>query len=250
MSLRVETPVTFLCLPCAGASASPMLAWRRLLPPWIDVRPIELPGRGARLGEPLVDDFTRLVERLAQEHADALRGPHALFGHSMGALLALGLARHAQRHGHAEPRALFACASTAPSRRDPDRFASLACDDDALTTELRSQGGTPDEILANPELRRLTLDTLRADFKVCASFAAPAGRSTMPVHVFGGRSDRIPPADLEAWRAETTGSFSLDWFDGNHFFIRQQAASVLALIAHRLGAVVMPQTLEPEELSR
>ncbi|WP_258719593.1 thioesterase II family protein, partial [Bradyrhizobium sp. PRIMUS42] len=42
-----------LCLPYSGGSAMFYARWRRLVPSWIDVRPVEWPGRGARMDEPL-----------------------------------------------------------------------------------------------------------------------------------------------------------------------------------------------------
>ena len=86
----MQAPLSLLCLPCAGASATMYLRWRRLLPRWIEVVPVELPGRGQRLGEDFVEDFDSLVARLCAEQDAALRGNFALFGHSMGALLAWG----------------------------------------------------------------------------------------------------------------------------------------------------------------
>lgn len=62
------------CLPCAGASASVYLRWRRRLPAWVEVLPLELPGRGMRLGEPLVEDFQTLVEQLCEEIAQGRHG--------------------------------------------------------------------------------------------------------------------------------------------------------------------------------
>ena len=44
------------CLPYSGGSAMFYARWRRLLPAWIDVRPVEWPGRGARMDEPLATD--------------------------------------------------------------------------------------------------------------------------------------------------------------------------------------------------
>jgi len=231
----VEPSVSLLCLPCAGASATMYLRWRRLLPQWVRVVPVELPGRGGRLAERLEPDFDALVARLCIEQAEAMRGRFALFGHSMGALLAYGVACRLRSTGRPLPLALLAAGSPAPSQRDPARFAGK--DDDAsLVADLRRQGGTPDAVFASPELLRITLDVLAADYRVCAGFRhrgeAPL---PMPLHVFAGRDDDIAAARMQAWSAEAGGEFSLDWFDGGHFFLRQQETGFLAALTRRLG---------------
>ncbi|MDH0864403.1 alpha/beta fold hydrolase [Mitsuaria sp. GD03876] len=234
-----------LLLPCAGASATMYLRWRRALPAWLQLVPLELPGRGARFGEPFVDDFDTLVERLCDEYAGEFHGRYALLGHSMGALLAHGVARRLQAQSRPLPRWLVVSASAAPSRRDPSRFEGLQ-DDATLIAELRRQGGTPDEVFGNAELLRMTLDTLAADYRVCASFRPRSPSSSglrlpMPILAWGGRADAIAPADLEAWSLETTGRFALDWFDGGHFFIRHQEPQVLAALASALRPLA-PET--------
>lgn len=226
--------IDLLALPCAGASATMYLRWRRLLPPWVRLVPVELPGRGARLGEPCVEDFERLVAQLCDEQAEAMRGHYALLGHSMGALLAYGIAQRQRALSRALPRALFVSASPAPSRCNPDRYAGKN-DEAALIADLRRQGGTPEEVLGCAELLRLALDTLGADYRVCESFryTAPAPLP-IPVHAFGGRQDDIAAERVEAWRHEGGGAFSLDWFDGGHFFIREREQEVLATIVREL----------------
>lgn len=231
----MPAPLSLLCLPCAGASATMYLRWRRLLPRWIEVVPLELPGRGSRLGEDFVADFDALVSLLCGEHEVALRGNFALFGHSMGALLAWGIAQRLRATGRPLPRALLVSGSAAPSQRDPDRFVDMD-DDEALIADLRRQGGTPEELFASPELLRMTLDTLAADYRVCEGFAhRGAAPLPVPLHVFAGREDDIQPWRVEAWSAETLDAgFSLDWFEGDHFFIRQHEAQVLAALVRRL----------------
>ncbi|RUR71208.1 alpha/beta fold hydrolase [Variovorax guangxiensis] len=234
----MQAPLSLLCLPCAGASATMYLRWRRRLPHWIEVVPMELPGRGSRLGEDFVEDFESLVSLLCAEHDAALRGNFALFGHSMGALLAWGVAQRLRADGRPLPRALLVSGSAAPSQRDPDRFVDMN-DDAALVGDLRRQGGTPEELFDSPELLRMTLDTLAADYRVCESFAH-AGNAPLPLplHAFSGRQDDIEPWRMEAWSAETSrAGFTLDWFDGGHFFIRQQEARVLEALVQRLAGL-------------
>jgi len=231
----MPAPLSLLCLPCAGASATMYLRWRRLLPRWIEVVPLELPGRGSRLGEDFVEDFDALVSLLCSEHEAALRGNFALFGHSMGALLAWGIAQRLRATGRPLPRALLVSGSAAPSQRDPDRFVDMD-DDEALIADMRKQGGTPEALFASPELLRMTLDTLAADYRVCEGFAhRGAAPLPVPLHVFAGREDDIQRWRVEAWSAEALDAgFSLDWFEGGHFFIRQHEAQVLAALVRRL----------------
>ena len=224
-----------LCLPCAGASATMYLRWKRHLPAWIEIYPVELPGRGERLGEPLIDDFETLVVRLCEEQATRMRGDFALFGHSMGALLAYGMAARLRDVGRPQPHMLFVSGSAAPSMRDPERLAGLD-NDRALIADLRQQGGTPQEVFESPELLRLTLDVLAADYRLCRRFRY-RGRAPLahPLHVLAGRDDDIDSTRLEAWQQMAGGAFSLRWFEGGHFFIRQQQAQVLATIERALG---------------
>lgn len=228
--------VSLLCLPCAGGSATMYLRWRRHLPAWLHLVPVELPGRGGRLDEPCAAAFDVLVARLCDERQVELAGPYALFGHSMGGLLAHGIARRQQALGLRLPQALFVSASPAPACRDPGRFAGRH-DDAWLEGDLRRQGGTPDEVLADVELRRMTLDVLRADYGVCDSFSHRPQDPPLDValHAFGGRDDEIGAQRLAPWRDETRGPFALHWFSGGHFFIREHEAQVLGIVASTLS---------------
>ncbi|WP_284415134.1 alpha/beta fold hydrolase [Acidovorax sp. SUPP3334] len=234
----MDHSIAMLCLPCAGASAAMYLRWRRMLPAWLRIVPVELPGRGARLAENFVKDFDALVAQLCAEQAQAMQGRYVIFGHSMGALLAYGLACQQMRSGGLLPQALALSASAAPSMRDPGRFDGKD-NDAALIADLREQGGTPEAVFESAELLRLTLDTLGADYKVCQSFRyAPEALLPMPLHVFAGRADRIGVQGMQAWAAASSAACTLDWFDGGHFFLRQQEVSFLDALARRLAQTV------------
>jgi surfactin synthase thioesterase subunit len=219
------TVINLLCLPYSGASAMVYSRWRRALPAWLQVRPVELPGRGARMAEAL------------QEQRLTTSTPYALLGHSLGALLAFELAHELQALGCQPPLALFACGTAAPTRRedyDGRRWREPKSDTE-LIDELRELQGTPEQVLANDELMSLTLPILRADFLLCGTYAyrqRPALRC--PLHVLGGEDDRASDEQLRAWQHETQGSFSLQVFPGGHFFIPDHEPGVLAALTSAL----------------
>jgi surfactin synthase thioesterase subunit len=230
------TKLTLLCLPYSGASAMVYSRWRRQLPPWLQLQPVELPGRGARYDEPLQTDMRALALQLAREHKPSLHGPYALFGHSLGALLACEMAHAFRALGAAEPVALFASGTAAPTMRsDYDRGFAEPQSDEQLIDQLRTFQGTSEDVLANQELMSLTLPILRADFMLCGRFR-PMQRPLLkcPVHVLGGKEDKATTEQLIGWSQETQGSFSVDMMTGGHFFIHEHEAKVLRIIKNHL----------------
>jgi surfactin synthase thioesterase subunit len=210
--------------------------WRRKLPQWLKLQPVELPGRGARFGEPLHTNIRRLALQLAQEQKATLKAPYALFGHSLGALLACEMAHAFRSLGCPEPVALFASGTAAPTMRaDYDRGFAEPKSDAELIEQLRTLNGTSEDVLANEELMNLTLPVLRADFLLCGRFE-PQQRPLLkcPVHVLGGKADRATIEQLIGWSQETHGSFSVDMLAGGHFFIHEHEAKVLRVIKDQL----------------
>ncbi|AXI60802.1 MULTISPECIES: thioesterase II family protein [Pseudomonas] len=230
------TKLTLLCLPYSGASAMVYSRWRRQLPSWMQLQPVELPGRGARYDEPLQIDMRALARQLARELKPTLQTPYALFGHSLGALLACELAHAFRDLGAPEAVALFASGTAAPSMRsDYDRGFAEARSDEELIDQLRTFQGTSEEVLANQELMSLTLPVLRADFMMCGRFT-PVERPLLncPVHVLGGKEDRATTEQLIGWSKETLGSFSVDMMTGGHFFIHEHEARVIRTLKSHL----------------
>lgn len=233
--------ITLFCLPCAGGSASMYFSWQAALQGVARLQAVELPGRGRRILEALLQDYAVLVNQLADELAAAPAPPsgYALFGHSMGGLLAQGLARALSQRGWPEPRALMVSACAAPLARE---WVEPDDSDAALITAMRRQGGTRDEVFDCPELLELALPVLRADYRVCTSFQAQrptaetAGLLDVPVHVYGGVSDPVGTAPLQAWLHETRGPVTLDWFYGGHFYLQAQQDALLARLRCHLEA--------------
>jgi medium-chain acyl-[acyl-carrier-protein] hydrolase len=163
-----------------------------------------------------------LVEALAQALAPLLDKPFAFFGHSLGALISFELARQFRRQYGVHPVRLFVSAGRAPHipHRGPP-IHTLA--EKEFLAELRRLNGTPSEILDHEELMEIMLPLLRADFALYENYVySTEPPLNCPISAFGGIQDhRVNESDLEAWRAQTTASFSLRMFPGDHFFLKQ-----------------------------
>ena len=224
-----SAPVLF-CLAHAGGSAQSFRPWRDDgLALGLDVAPVELPGHGRRLLEPPHDCVASLVATLAPLLATYRGGrAFALFGHSMGAVLAYALAR-------AEPpAALFVSAACAPGQ--PVLAGVDTADDDAQRALLRRLSATPQDIL-DGELMELILPTFRADLRLMEDVATLGLQALeCPIRTYGGTQDPlVSAADLAAWRALTHGLFSSRTFAGGHFFTATCGAAILEDVAAQLG---------------
>jgi myxalamid-type polyketide synthase MxaE and MxaD/epothilone polyketide synthase D len=156
----------------------------------------------------------------------------ALFGYSMGGLIAYELTRSLEARNGPRPFALMIAACRAPHL--PDRRRKLhRLPDAALRRALDRYAGTPPELLEDEELMELVLPRLRADFEVCETYAwRDAGPLATPIAVFGGEADRsVSKQDLDAWRRHTRAGFRLRRFPGGHFFIQQHEAALAASVA-------------------
>src|SRR5262249_11421831 len=130
--------------------------------------------------------------------------PFALFGHSMGALIAFELARRMQ-HAGVQPRLLIASASAAPSvRRHRDRVSEMS--EDAFVERIRSLNGAPPEVLLKPATIRRFLRTLRSDIGAVERYEYVSEEPlACPIVAFGGdQDDVVRRADVAAWQAHTS----------------------------------------------
>ncbi|HWQ32049.1 MAG TPA: thioesterase domain-containing protein [Blastocatellia bacterium] len=237
--LSGRATLRLFCFPWSGAGASVYYKWAGTLPPEIEVCPVQLPGRESRLNETA---FTSL-EALAAAAGAALRPwldrPFAFFGHSMGALVSFEIARWLRRLHGLSPAHLLVSGHTAPHLpRDYEPIHALP--EPEFVAELRRLNGTPEAVLSHEELRALILPVLRADFSVCETYVYPADEPlACPISVFGGLQDTdVSREKLEAWREQTTGSFSLRMFPGDHFYLLAAQHHLLRAIALELEPTI------------
>ena len=94
--------------------------------------------------------------------------------------------------------------------------------------DLRRQGGTAPEVLADAELLSLILPTLRADYRICASFQPPEAIPLPgPIAVLGGEDDGFGPEEMKGWQDWTSADLAITLFPGGHFFLTGVSAETV-----------------------
>jgi medium-chain acyl-[acyl-carrier-protein] hydrolase len=229
------------CFPYAGGGASVFRGWSQGLPAEVEVCAVQLPGREDRIHEPGFSATSTLVDKLMEVVAPSLQPPFALFGHSMGAVIAFEFARRLRHERLTPPAHLFASGRVGPHIPDPDPPIHHLPDAEFIE-ELRRLGGTPEEVLSNDDLIQILMQGLRADFTLSERYTYSPGEPLgCPISACGGLLDRhVTREHLESWRQHTSASFAMRVFRGDHFYIHGERGPLLqwihaALVPH-LGA--------------
>ncbi|MFI2378459.1 thioesterase II family protein [Streptomyces sp. NPDC018964] len=232
-----EGRLSMFCFPYAGGGASAYAGWQRRLGDAVEVLPVRLPGREARMAEPRFTDLTALVADLDRELGEELdRRPHVLYGHSMGALIAFALAQHRRARGARLPHALLLGAHRAPHLPAPPIIHGYVSDDSELVRGLAMLGGLPRVLLDRPDWLSALLPVVRGDLMLCAG-APEVDRTPLPVplHTFAGAEDRLVTVpEVRAWDAYTSRGSETVVVPGGHFFIRDQETVFLDRLAEVL----------------
>lgn len=232
---RPDARLRLLCFPHAGGDTWMFADWHAALPSSVDVCPIRLPGRGSRIADPAIADLDTLVAALVDGLTGLLDRPFAVFGHSMGALIGVTLARALERERGLSPVLLCAAACRAPHLvRSQAPLSQLPTH--LLLAAMQRRYGRALDVADNPDLLRLVLPTLRADLALCETITTSGQDLACPIVAYGGRDDpSVDAAALDGWEGYTRGAFRHHVVDGDHFFPIGSKAELLPVLAEDLG---------------
>ncbi|RBL90072.1 thioesterase II family protein [Chitinophaga flava] len=206
-----------------------------------EVIALELPGRGRRMDEPLLNDFDAAAKDLYRQIiGDITDAPFLIYGHSMGASLALRVTNLLEDAGK-RPVAVIVSGNAGPGL-ERSRMRYLL-DRPEFIKELELLGGLPPEIIENEELFGFFEPVLRADFEIAERnnlVSEPPIQSPLYA-VMGSMEENVERIDN--WMAYTRGRFASEVLEGDHFFIQRhphRIAGIISSFYHRMYA--MPQS--------
>jgi surfactin synthase thioesterase subunit len=223
-------------MPFAGGNKYSYRDYELNAPPYVKVMPMEYPGRGALIKEKFVTSMDRLVDRVYQEVKKTVDdGDYALYGHSMGGIVAYFLARKLIASGHHAPVHIFITGTTGPSSksiREKKRHLMSKAD---FIQEVRNLDGSPEEVLQSDELLNYFEPILRADFQVSETYQyVEEAPLDIPFTVITGTEEDMKNEDIQLWQKESLHPVDFRKMPGKHFFILNHSKQIINLISRKI----------------
>jgi len=230
-----EPRVTLVCLPHAGGAASSYFALSAALGPGIRLLAAQYPGRQDRRFESCPENVADYVTAIAASIVARVPGPVALFGHSFGATLAFEAALHLERSGREVTR-LFVSGRRAPAEQRETGLNRRS--DEVLIAELRHLSGTHPEFLLDQEMLNLILPGLRGDYQALDNYRyRPGDAVRCGVRALCGTTDlKVSPDEIRQWADYTSADTKVSVFEGGHFYLFDQLASLTRILRQDLAS--------------
>ncbi|WP_228411977.1 thioesterase II family protein [Chryseobacterium sp. KLBC 52] len=202
-----------------------------------DFIPLELPGRGKRMSEPLLKTRSQVISDLVWQVRTRRNTnvPFILYGHSMGAGLGLDIAKHLEQSG--DPAQTLVVSGNAGPRVYREKKMYLLPDEE-FKKELENLGGISSELLENDELYMFLEPILRADFEIVDikdEKIPSALKSTSIIALMGTGEENAE--NIDNWRNYTSQSFTKLLLEGDHFFIYNHPVELAAQIKKAFGNI-------------
>lgn len=217
--------INLYCLPYAGSSSIIYEKWVDYLSPSIELRPIELAGRGSRIDEPFYDDIMEAVEDVYQKIlSDTANYPFAIFGHSMGGIIAYLLAKRFHMDGDTRIKHIFVSGRRPPHKIILDRDKIHLMDDYDFIKKLFDLGGTPKELLQYPEFKTIFMPMIRNDFRLSENYFLLEVDAPVNIDItcYFGENDELTNDRIDEWFGYTSEKYSSRYYMGGHFFINKR----------------------------
>ncbi|MFD6953458.1 hypothetical protein A6A08_18965 [Nocardiopsis sp. TSRI0078] len=230
-----QPPLHLFLFHHAGGSASHYRRWLPKFPPAWRVRPLSLPE-----SDP---DWATAVDHLASAIGDHTRGPYALFGHSMGGLLAFDVTARLEARGERPPVWLGVSAYPQPAPNEPGRHLMPS---ERLRELAARLGGLPRIVLESDHLWPEVEARLRRDLALLESRTAGTPRVRTPLSLYCGQQDPVSgPSGMPGWQGLASRMLGVRVYPGGHFYFQNRVSDVVHDIVHDIRHCLPDERGEP-----
>ena len=213
--------INLFCLPPAGSSASIYYNWNKYTDSKINIVPLEYPGHGRKIREPLTDQPQEIAQRFYEEIKAYSNQPFGIFGHSVGGSVLWHLEEKLKADTCYDDLKLLAISGRPAPKHLQHMAQKSQLTDQQLIQEVRSYNNFPEEILNNSDALNFFLNILKNDFKLSDNMLHDQPTQThKPLLTLHGIDDPFIQnsqmmADWQAYSHQWLGHHALP---GDHFY--------------------------------
>lgn len=224
---KINAKIELYCLPSAGGNAAMYNTWNELTPNWLNVCPIEYPGHGSRLKEPLINDPDVIVSEITKAIVDKNKRKIAFFGHSVGSILALQVVKQLQLKNSLTDIILIVLSGRPETSMLSNRLKNYhTLPREEFIKVVSVYGGIHKELAENEEALNFFLPILRNDFQLNDKLINIEPIFTnSPIMVMFGNKDMeiISQASVDKWSTYTRQWLGSHVFPGGHFYLNDKS---------------------------
>lgn len=225
IEIKMNKLIQLFMLPFAGGNSFSFNSLAECIDDEIEVLPIEYAGRGKRIKEGYITEYSQFLDDVVCEikRMRNTNQPYALFGYSMGAALAYEIA--SKDLLDTPPIHLFygarSCIAT-------ESIPSM--DEDDFVEYSKTLGGFDERVFQNKRWFKLFIHPLKDDYHIAKQYKFSEG--IIPgcdATIFYSEND-TPFKAVHGWKKLTNGSTEFYEFGDNHFFMNEHYQEMARII--------------------
>ena len=234
--------MTLFFFPHAGGSAKSYASFKRFLPKDLNVLTLELSGRFTRSSEPLLHDIPSCITDLFEKQPELTElvrdGDYAVFGHSMGTVLACEFVRQIREKGLPAPKHVFLSSKNAPDE-GLHCFGEIEnATDEEIIAFFAKNSMTSAPVITDAELAAQLNRILCNDVRMAERYEVTPDEVQFGCDltvIYGTEDPMLQTADMRGWARFTDKSCDVKRFSGGHFYYTEHKEAVCAIIRETLG---------------
>lgn len=226
------------CFPHAGGTAAYFAKWGTEFESTA-ILPVQFPMREKRIKEKMPDSIQELVKAFVNENIDILKKrKFGFLGHCSGSIVAYEAAKYAKEIYDIEPEIMFVSSCYAPGDYSAPTLSTL--NDEELLEVIREAGYITSELLDNPFMFEYFAPIVRKDFYIQENYKNKDNwKLNVPIVAMYGKEDLALESkdSIHHWKHYTTSDFTVEEFNGSHFYLEEELDKVVAVIGRKMMEV-------------